>query len=72
MTPRGSARARKAATRLGFCGSCARPLTRGTYVLCSKGCDAKLCRGHKWCIGRHNTQCPRQARTYTDSPGNTA
>ncbi|APE23001.1 MULTISPECIES: hypothetical protein [Streptomyces] len=72
LMARHRAKAKRMGIRLGFCGSCARPLTRGTYLLCSKGCSAKLCRGSKQCHTQHNTQCPGQARQFTDSPGGAA
>ncbi|MFC4611161.1 hypothetical protein ACFO9E_25705 [Streptomyces maoxianensis] len=54
---------------LGYCASCAAPLTRGTYVLCSKGCGARLCRPHRRCINKHDPHnCPKAARDFTDSP----
>ena len=71
LMARHRAKAKRAGIRLGFCGACARPLMRNTYLVCSKGCGAKLCRGFKQCHHRHNTQCPRQARQFTDSPGET-
>lgn len=68
LQARHRARAKRMGVRLGFCASCARPLTRGTYLLCSKGCGAKVCRGHTRCASDHNPQCPSRATTYTDSP----
>ncbi|MEV3988254.1 hypothetical protein AB0J57_05045 [Streptomyces sp. NPDC049837] len=62
------AKGRRTGKRLGFCASCARPLTRGTYLLCSKGCGARLCRGHPRCAQQHNPQCANAPRAFTDSP----
>ncbi|MEV5441412.1 hypothetical protein AB0N23_02510 [Streptomyces sp. NPDC052644] len=61
-------KARRAGKRLGFCGSCAAPLTRGTYLLCSGGCGARLCRARRRCHQQHNPQCPNRPTTYTDNP----
>lgn len=63
---------RRQGRRLGFCATCARPLMRGTYLLCSKGCGGRLCRGTGRCAERHNPQCPNRATAYTDSPGEAA
>ncbi|MEU8528512.1 hypothetical protein AB0C77_23435 [Streptomyces sp. NPDC048629] len=68
LRSRHARRAKRMGIRLGFCASCARPMTRGTYLLCSKGCGAKVCRGHTRCAKQHNPQCPNRAATYTDSP----
>lgn len=68
LMARHKAKAKRAGIRLGFCASCARPLMRGTYLLCSKGCGGKLCRGHPRCAQQHNPQCDRAEHTYTDSP----
>ncbi|MFE7108372.1 hypothetical protein ACFU98_47350 [Streptomyces sp. NPDC057575] len=54
--------------RMGYCGACARPVHRGEYLLCSKGCGARLCRGHGRCTAAHNPQCPNNTRDFTDSP----
>ncbi|TXS16042.1 hypothetical protein EAO71_35255 [Streptomyces sp. ms191] len=72
LMARHRAKAKRRGIRLGFCGTCARPLMRGTYLQCSKGCGAKLCRGTPRCIPQHNTQCPNRTTAYTDSPGSTA
>ncbi|MFG2870998.1 hypothetical protein [Streptomyces sp. NPDC048338] len=69
LMARHRAKAKRRGIRLGFCGTCARPLMRGTYLLCSKGCGAKLCRGGDRCTQQHNTQCPNRPTAYTDSPG---
>lgn len=61
-------KARRKGIRLGFCAACARPLTRGTYLLCSKGCGGRLCRGEQRCTEQHNPQCPNAPRAFTDSP----
>ena len=68
LMARHRAKAKRAGIRLGFCGTCARPLTRGTYLLCSKGCGTKLCRGFKRCHEQHNTQCPNRPDQFTDDP----
>lgn len=69
LMARHRAKAKRAGIRLGFCGSCARPLMRGTYLLCSKGCGAKLCRGNTRCAQDHNPQCANRETVFTDSPG---
>ncbi|MGW7604479.1 hypothetical protein [Streptomyces antimycoticus] len=48
-----------------FCSSCARPLRRGTYFLCTLGCGARLCRkGH--CRSQH---APNNCPTYQAARG---
>ncbi|MEV1054634.1 hypothetical protein [Streptomyces sp. NPDC049887] len=68
LRARHRAKAKRFGIRLGFCASCARPLMRNTYFLCSNGCGAKVCRGHPRCAEQHNPQCPKRATAYTDSP----
>ncbi|MBT2488796.1 hypothetical protein J7E96_09725 [Streptomyces sp. ISL-96] len=68
---RHTTKARRKGIRLGFCASCARPLMRGTYLLCSKGCGGRLCRGHPRCAQQHNPQCPNRDAQFTDSPQET-
>lgn len=68
LRARHATKAKRSGIRLGFCASCARPLMRNTYFLCSKGCGAKVCRGHPRCAQQHNPQCPKAPRTYTDNP----
>ncbi|MFE5629930.1 hypothetical protein [Streptomyces sp. NPDC056543] len=69
LSARHRAKAKRMGIRLGFCGTCARPLMRNTYLHCSQGCGAKLCRGTKRCIAQHAKQCDKRATAYTDSPG---
>lgn len=69
LKSRHATKMRRKGVRLGFCASCARPLTRGTYLLCTSRCGARLCRGHPRCAQQHTPQCPKAPRAYTDSPG---
>lgn len=68
LQARHAAKLRRKGILLGFCATCARPLARGTYLLCSKGCGSRLCRGHARCAEQHNPQCPNRTTLYTDDP----
>ena len=56
---------------MGFCASCARRLRKGDYLLCSKGCGARLCRHPHPCIPQHNPNCSLRPQAYTDNPQET-
>ncbi|KPC79536.1 hypothetical protein [Streptomyces sp. NRRL S-4] len=53
---------------MGWCASCGHKVRRGDYLMCSKGCGARLCRGQRRCIPQHQPNCARRATSYTDSP----
>ncbi|MEV8307859.1 hypothetical protein AB0P36_10970 [Streptomyces flavidovirens] len=47
-----------------YCASCAKPLRRGTYLLCVLDCGARLCRkGRRGCVEQHTPNCPTRHAT---------
>lgn len=43
-----------------YCGQCARPHRRGTYLRCPLGCGTALCRKNPRCGNAHLRQCPNR------------
>lgn len=49
---------KRAKLRRVFCGTCARPQRRGSYLRCPLGCGIALCRKRAGCGNTHLRQCP--------------
>ncbi|MGW0632440.1 hypothetical protein [Streptomyces sp. NPDC002758] len=48
----------RAKVRRIYCGQCARPQRKGTYLRCVFGCGTALCRKSRRCVNDHARQCP--------------
>ncbi|MEU4487351.1 hypothetical protein AB0H94_21145 [Streptomyces purpurascens] len=53
----GLAARKKAKLRRIYCGTCAKPQRRGTYLRCPLGCGAAVCRKNPHCGNTHLRQC---------------
>lgn len=58
----GLAARHRAKLRRVYCGQCARPQRRGTYLRCPLGCGTAVCRQRAACGNDHLRQCPNRSK----------